>query len=478
MTRLTRNDRQGGRAAAALLTAALALLLGAQSATAGVVRGFDGPGARSADSVIVVFDRQTSAARGTAALARAAAGRVDAGGPRSALVRLRPGTSPEHAARRLAKRPGVAYVKPNYLARISDAWTPNDPGRGTTPGGWQSLQWNFAGTYGINVLPAWRHLRDLNRPGGRGPVVAIVDTGVALENRGRYRRSPELVGVKVRGARDLIDRDRYPEDRNGHGTHVASTIFERTDNNLAVTGIAYGATLMPIRALNSRGLGDEMTVSRAIRYAANRRASVINLSVEFDVRLRASDLPAIVSAMRYARKKGSLVVAAAGNQGTDRVAYPARSKYALAVGATTVSGCRADYSDYGRDLDLVAPGGGGDTFDIDRATGSTDKDNCRITNPEAPIYQMTFTTSVRRFGLPNKYQGTSMAAPHVSGVAALVIASGIIGAKPTPYALQRRLEATARDLGRPGRDRHYGAGLVDAGAAVGAPAGPTGPTGG
>lgn len=448
----------------------------AQSATAaGQVSGFDDPASTySGSSLVVGFDAGTSAAEGSASISTADAGSVEAGGPRSAVVQLGKDESLKSAARKLVAKPGVSYVKPNYLARISadtsaaDDWTPNDPGRGATAGGWQDTQWNFVGAYGINVLPAWRKLRELNRTGGRGAVVAIIDTGVAFENWRNFRRSPDLKGVKIKAAHDFLDHDKHPEDRNGHGTHVASTVFEQTDNALAVTGIAYGATLMPIRALNSRGLGDEMTVARAIRYAADRRADVINLSVEFDVQLSASDLPAIIAAMRYARRQGSLVIAAAGNQEASRVAYPARSGNALSVGATTVSGCLADYSDYGSGLDLVAPGGGGDTFDIDTTAGSTDSTNCRVTHPSAPIYQMTFVRNVRSFSLPGIYQGTSMASPHVSGVAALVVSSGIIGSDPTPAELQSHLEATATDVGAPGFDLHYGHGIVNAAAAVGA----------
>ncbi|MGH2958491.1 MAG: S8 family serine peptidase, partial [Solirubrobacterales bacterium] len=387
------------------IVAAVAMLVASQTASAaGEVRGFDDPASSySGSSVVVGFDADTSASDGSASIASADAGTVEPGGPRSAVVKVGEDESLESAAKKLAAEPGVSYVKPNYIARISatdDAWIPNDPGRGATPGGWQNTQWNFVGKYGINILPAWRKLRSLSRSGGRTAVVAIIDTGVAFENRGRYKRSPDLRGVKIKGAYDFLDRDRHPEDRNGHGTHVASTVSERTDNGLAVTGVAYGATLMPIRALNARGLGDEITVSRAIRYAADRHADVINLSVEFDVQLSASDLPAIISAMRYARAKGSLVVAAAGNQEANQVAYPARSGYAMSVGATTISGCLADYSDYGNGLDIVAPGGGGDTFDLDTSAGSTDPSNCNVTHPAATIYQMTFLRNARHFYLP------------------------------------------------------------------------------
>jgi serine protease len=132
----------------------------------------------------------------------------------------------------------------------------------------------------------------------------------------------------------------------------------------------------------------------------------------------------------------------------------------LSVGATTEHGCRAEYSNEGSDLDLVAPGGGKDA----RIAGDP---TCRPDGPPGRnIYQMTFTTSVRRFGLPSDYDGTSMATPHVTAAAALVIASGILGRHPSPGAVAARLERTATDLGAPGRDADYGWGLVDAGRAT------------
>lgn len=439
-------------------------------ATAGEVRGFDSEKeAYKTDSLVVGFDTDTSADDGSAEIKTAGVGSVETGGPRSAVVKVKRGTSLESAARRLAKRKGVKYVGPNYIARISDNFVPNDPGTTGTPGDWQKVQWNFVGDFSVNVLPAWGALRDLGVEGGLGAVVAVIDTGVAYENRGRFRRSPDLVNLNIVSPYDFILRKRNANDRNGHGTHVASTIFQSTNNGVAVTGLAYGATLMPIRALNSRGLGDEITVARAIRYAANRGADIINLSVEFDVRLNARDLPAITAAMRYARIKGSLVVAASGNQQARRVAYPARSKYALAVGATTANGCLAEYSDVGNGLDLVAPGGGADSTVIDARAGSSDRSNCRFNNAALPIRQVTFGRSVKRFGLPSSYQGTSMAAPHVSGTAALLIASGKLGPDPTPAAIAERMQATARDLGFPGYDTRYGHGMVNAGNAITAP---------
>ncbi|MFT4050042.1 MAG: S8 family serine peptidase [Solirubrobacterales bacterium] len=436
---------------------------------AGQLRSFDAPaGSYENDSLVVGFDRRTSAQAGSASIAAAGAGTVETAGPRSALVTVGSGGSLTMAAKKLAERPGVAWVKPNFRAHIADAWVPNDPGLGVVAGGWRSSQWNFAGRWGVNVLPAWQLLRDRKRSGGKGVKIAIVDTGVAYSNYGRYRVSPDLRGVKVESPHDFLDHDTHANDRNGHGTHVASTIFERTNNGLAMTGLAYNATLIPIRALDSQGYGDEVMVARAIRYAADRGADIINLSVEFDVKLSHGALPTIIAAMQYAREKGSLVVAAAGNQQSHRVAYPARSEYALAVGATTFSGCLADYSNYGKGLDLVAPGGGLDYTELDIRSGSTDLRRCKASHRPRAIYQMTFGKRLNHFYMPGFYEGTSMAAPHVSGTAALVIASGVIGADPTPDQLQARLEATATDLGYPGRDKRYGSGLVNAGRAVGA----------
>src|SRR4029079_8251990 len=135
-----------------------------------------------------------------------------------------------------------------------------------------------------------------------------------------------------------------------------------------------------------------------------------------------------------------LVVAAAGNAARTRLAYPAGLSGVVAVGAVTERGCLADYSDSGPGLDLVAPGGGNDAV-------RPDDPNCHPETPGRPIIQMTYTTSKRTFGLPTDYIGTSMAAPHVSATAALVVASGVLGTRPSQTALQARLKATARKLG-------------------------------
>jgi serine protease len=220
---------------------------------------------------------------------------------------------------------------------------------------------------------------------------------------------------------------------------------------------------MPLRVLDAEGAGDTASIARAIRYAAKRRVDVINLSIEFDSSMRASQIPDILSAIRYARKRGVVVVAAAGNQADAVVAYPARASGVIAVAATTFDGCEADYSNAGHDIDVVAPGGGLDATSDD----PTDSARCNHDNGR-PIFQQTFTRGVRHFGLPSDYEGTSMASPHVAGIAALLIATKRLGPHPSPAAVKARIEQTAalHDLGPPGFDTRYGWGLVDAAAAL------------
>jgi serine protease len=430
-----------------------------------------------APSVVVVKYAYATPPRARAAIASAAdTDEPQAIASHTRILHLKRGASLAAALARLRGQPHVQWAVRDYTARISEAappapgapLIPNDPGNTRTPGGWQALQWNFDGEFGVNAPQAWSNLAadGARGGGGRGVVVAVLDTGIAYANRGPFRRSPDFTASQFVAGYDFVDNDPYANDRNGHGTHVAGTIAEATGNGRDLTGLAYGVRLMPVRVLDSEGEGDASVIARGVRFAVNHGAKIINLSLEFSSFVTASDIPELLEALRYARDRGVLVVAAAGNEGHHAIAYPARAPKVVSVGATTEHGCLASFSNDGSGLTLVAPGGGPDA-DL------PGDPNC---HPEAPagrdIYQETFTgSSPRRFGMPSGYDGTSMATPHVSATAALIIASGVLGRHPTPVQLIARLRATARKLGDPGDATLYGSGLVDAGAAT-APGGP------
>lgn len=406
--------------------------------------------------IVVRFAPSPDAARTAAA--------TEEGG-RTSVVAVPHGQSLRGELKRLRARPGVAWAVPDYVAHTAGAVIPDDEGLARTPGGWQQLQWNFDGAYGVDAPEAWSNLIADGAPGGSGVVVAVLDTGVAYANRGRFRISPDFSRWQFVKGYDFIDHDPYPNDRNGHGTFVAGVIAEETNNLIGVTGLAYGARIMPVRVLDTQGEGEASTIAEGVRFAVNHGAQVINLSLEFLPDVTAGDIPELIEALRYAHRHNVLVVAAAGNEGHSTIAYPARAPDVVSVGATTEHGCLAAYSNDGAGLTLVAPGGGPDA-------SLPGDPNC---NPEVAgrdIYQETFTgSSLTQFGLPGGYEGTSMATPHVAATAALVIASKVLGAHPTPAQITARLRATARKLGGGGDEHLYGAGLVDAAAAT-APGGP------
>jgi serine protease len=258
-----------------------------------------------------------------------------------------------------------------------------------------------------------------------------------------------------------VAHNRFPLDREGHGTFVTGTIAESTDNSIGLTGLAYSASIMPVRVLDRNGWGDAATIARGIRYAVWHGAKVINLSLEFDPSVTARQIPSIMAAIRFAHQHRVVVVAAAGNEGSGTVAYPARAPDVISVGATTIDRCLAYYSNDGSRLDLVAPGGGDDAY-------LTGESNCNPNRSLPNIYQMTFGSASRpwHFGYPGNWDGTSMAAPHVAAAAAMVIASGVIGRHPTPDQILHRLEVTAQPLGGSQPNRNYGWGLLDIGAAT------------
>ncbi len=392
--------------------------------------------------------------------------------PRAEILRLPSGVTVAQAIAKLRRQAGVEYAVPDYIAHEAGSWIPDDPGRAHRPGGWQALQWNFVAASGVNAPEAWANLLADHRPGGRGVVVAVLDTGVAFRKWNKFRKAPDfnrthfvdpcdlVAGKLVRGRCTNLD----PLDRNGHGTFIAGEIAESTNNGRGLTGLAYGASIMPVRILDGSGDGDAATISRGIRYAVNGGAKVINLSLEFDIGVRAADIPDIISAIEYAHRRAVVVVAAAGNEGVDQLAYPSADSSVISVGATTSDRCLADYSNYGVALDLVAPGGGDDSAAVSDSVCQTDA----IKNLPS-IYQQTLLDppfSWTRFGYPGGMFGTSMSAAEVTASAALVIASGVVGPHPSPDQILKQLEQTAQPLGGAHPNPDYGYGLLDAGAAT------------
>ncbi|HET6570230.1 MAG TPA: S8 family serine peptidase [Solirubrobacterales bacterium] len=349
---------------------------------------------------------------------------------------------------------------------------PDDPGALATPpgppGAWTSLQWNFlpwegAATAtlpvspgGIDAVGAWRHLAEAGRGGARGVVVAVLDTGIAYRNQGRrFRRSPDFSSDQFVPGYDFVGHDRLPLDENGHGTHVAGTIAERTGNGIGLTGLAFHAELMPVRVLDRNGSGRADDIARGIRYAVRHGADVINMSFNFGC---GKSVPGIDRALRAAYRHGVVTVASIGNVGSETcVSPPATGPRVIGVGGTTEGGCLGSYSLLpGKGVDLLGPGGGSPVSDCPSVSNRS-------------IYQVTLKGgNTRRFGEPGSYIGTSMAAAHVSGVAAMVLASGVIPKSASPAGrvnrVLRRLRQTARDIGEP--HAQEGAGLIDASAAT------------
>jgi serine protease len=296
----------------------------------------------------------------------------------------------------------------------------------------------------IQIRDAWEVSR------GAGATVAVLDTGVAYENRGRHRRAPDLAGTSFARGWDFVDGDAHPNDepvgvRPGHGTHIAGIIAQTTGNGLGTAGVAPSARIMPIRVLRPNVTGSARTIARGLRFAADHGADVTNLSLAGP-----RSAPVLEDAIEYAASKGVTVVASTGNGGRRSVGYPAADPRVIAVGAVNRARQRAAYSNYGSELDIVAPAG--DTQAIELGDGSEDG-----------VLQQTLLGGPSRFCFCFM-ASTSAAAAQVSGVAALVVGSG---RARTPAGVRLALLSSARDLGRPGRDDIYGAGLVQAAAAVG-----------
>jgi serine protease len=292
------------------------------------------------------------------------------------------------------------------------------------------------------------HLRQIGMPeawkrgNGKGVVVAVIDTGVS--------QVADLKDTKFVEGYNFLANSSDAADDHGHGTHVAGTIAQATNNRIGVAGVAYGASIMPLKVLSARGSGSVAGIAQAIRWAADHGAHVINMSLGGP-----TAIGTMGSAVKYARGKGVVVVAAAGNDGRGRVGYPAAYPGVLAVASTQFDETTTFYSNWGKEIDIAAPG------------GNTRVDQNGDGKPDGVLQHTIVPGDTSRTDYL-WFMGTSMASPHAAGVAALVIGTGV----KKPDAVEQILLDTARKPktkagAADGRiDDHYGAGIIDANAAL------------
>jgi serine protease len=298
-------------------------------------------------------------------------------------------------------------IEPDYIYHAFIA--PNDPD--------YSKQWNLRG---INIERAWEENR------GEGITVAIIDTGVS--------HVPDLGETEFVEGYDFVNDRTNADDDNGHGTHVAGTIAQSTNNNYGVAGIAYKAKIMPLKVLSGTGGGTVGDIAEAIRFAVDNKADVINMSLG-----GGGETQVMIEAIEYAYSKGVVIVAAAGNADDNSAAYPARFPHVIGVAALDSSGNKAPYSNFGAGVDISAPGGS--------EAGKIIQETIDPAKGGAPAFL--------------GFQGTSMAAPHVAGVVALIKAAGI----KQPDAVLAVLQESARKM-NDDPFNYFGAGQLDAGNAV------------
>ncbi len=316
----------------------------------------------------------------------------------------------ENVLAALRADPRVENAEP--MAVYKEAFVPNDPL-------YKDKQWHLKR---VGAERAWDYAC------GEGVTVAVVDTGIACYDKAPFMKGSDLQGTHCTAGWNFVDNRAEAWDDQGHGTHVAGTIAQTTNNGKGVAGLAYCATLMPVKVLSKQGWGTTANVAEGIRWAADHGAQVINLSLGGPIKSKILE-----DAVKHATDKGALVVAAAGNSGKS-VGYPAAYPEVLAVSATDSKDGIAWFSSRGPQVGIAAPGVGV----TQQTICNNGRDKCE------------------QFGT---FNGTSMASPHVAGVAAMLVGQGVTD----PAALRADLQSTAR----PKAEKNlYGAGILDAGAAT------------
>jgi serine protease len=430
-----------------LLAVSPALLLAQEDVVRAVrtVRGAPPAAAYREGEVIVAFNA-TAEPRDVDRALRSG-GALEARRSRSAarfLVTLEPGLGVPEAVERFSRMPEVAYAEPNGVVRRTQSATFKPDDR------FYSFQWNLTQ---VNAERTWGIQK------GKSTVaVAVLDSGVAYEDytdprtRQVFRKAPDWGDTKFLPGYDFVNDDAHPNDDEYHGTHVASTIAEATNNGTGMAGLAFGCAIMPVKVLDEGGEGTFFWVAEGIDYAAEytegdqKPVKVINLSLGSE-----GFSQTVKSAIDRAVSGGIVVVAAAGNSGKGTVEFPANQSNVLAVGALDHRKEKASYSNTGSDLDFVAPGG-----DCDRDDNADGFGDCVFQQmPDPHFVEQGRYDQFCYCGL----DGTSMATPHVAAAAALLFSQGFTDGA----AVRAALEQTAERLGGApagGRNDTYGNGLV------------------